>query len=630
MVTRLQLLIDGDATGAKRALDDVGGSVEKTSGKMDKFNGAMKNAALPAAAVLTGLGAIGKASFDSASALEQSAGAVESVFGTYATQVQQHADQAAQNVGLAKSQYNDLSSVLGAQLQNMGISQDQLAGQTDNLIGLGSDLAATFGGTTSDAVEALSSLMRGERDPIEKYGVSIKAADVEAKKAAMGLAGLTGEADAAATTQATLALVTEQTAGAQGAFAREADTAAGQQQRATAEWENAKAALGQGLLPVVSSAAQILAQFGQWVQQNSGLVGTLAVVIGTLAAGVLAYNAVTAALPAIQAVATAAQWAWNAAMSANPIGLIILAIAALIAIIVLVVQNWDTVKAVAVAVWEATLAAVQGFLDWVAGAWQTFVDANIAAWNLIKDTAAKVWQAITDTVQKFFDWVAGIAQLIADFHVRAFNTIKDAAARGWKAITDTVQRFFSWVGGIAQRIGDVHVRAFNTIRDTAARVWKTITDTVQKFFSWIGGAVKAVPDAIRNGFDSALGWVRSIVDRMWSALGGFIDRVGDIPRRVQSALSNVRLPSWVSKLTGVLGFSTSAAPTYYASTMVASTWRPSSGVAGLSATGGTYVTIELNVTGAIDKDATARAIIDALNQYMRRNGTLALNGAVFR
>ena len=242
MATRLQLLIDGDASGARRALDDVAVGVEGAQSKLGKFNGAMSKATVPAAATVASLAAVGKASFASASALEQSAGAVESVFGTYAGQVEAQAQQAAQNVGLAESQYNDLAAVLGAQLGNMGVSQDQLASQTDNLVGLGADLAATFGGDTSEAVAALSSLMRGERDPIERYGVSIKAADVEAKKAAMGLAGLEGEADAAATTQATLALVMDQTAGAQGAFAREAETAAGQQQRANAEFENAKAA----------------------------------------------------------------------------------------------------------------------------------------------------------------------------------------------------------------------------------------------------------------------------------------------------------------------------------------------------------------------------------------------------
>ena len=588
MATRLQLLIDGDASGAKRALDDTAKSVGTVDGRMGKFNGAMKAAAVPAAAVLTGLVAIGKASFDSASALEQSAGAVESVFGTYAAQVQQHAASAAQNVGLAESQYNDLSAVLGAQLQNMGVAQGELAGQTDNLIGLGSDLAATFGGTTSDAVAALSSLMRGERDPIEKYGVSIKAADVEAKKAAMGLNGLTGEADNAATTQATLALVMEQTAGAQGAFAREANTAAGQQQRATASWENAKAALGQGLLPIVSSAAAMLAEFGTWVQENAGLVSTFAVVIGVLAAGVLAYNGIMAVVSTVQGVATAAQWAFNAAVSANPIMLIVLAIVALIAIIVLLVQNWDTVKAVALSVWQAITDAVQVFLDWVAAAWQAFVDAHVALWNSIKDAAGKVWQAITATTKKFVDWVVGAARSFADAHIRAWNTIEDGAATAWRAVTNTVK----------------------------------------SFFDWIGGAVAAIPDAFRNGFQRAADWVSSIVDRIWSELSGFIDRIASIPRRIQSALSNVQLPSWVRTLTGVLGFSTTASA-YYASTLTASAWEPRgwSGTGDGPRRGGD---ISIVVQGAIDPPSVVRQLRELFNSDARIRGAVDLAGVVIR
>ena len=628
MATRLQLLIDGDASGARRALDDVAGGVDQTQSKLGKFNTAMSKATVPAAATVASLAAVGKASVDSASALEQSAGAVESVFGTYAGQVEAQAQQAAQNVGLAESQYNDLAAVLGAQLGNMGVSQDQLASQTDNLVGLGADLAATFGGDTSEAVAALSSLMRGERDPIERYGVSIKAADVEAKKAAMGLAGLEGEADAAATTQATLALVMDQTAGAQGAFAREAETAAGQQQRANAEFENAKAALGAGLLPVVSQAAGVLQTFAQWVQENSTLVGVLAVVIGTLAAGVLLYNGITAALPAIQAVATAAQWAWNAAMSANPIGLIILAIAALIAIIVLVVQSWDTVKAVALACWDAILVAIQAFVDWLGGIVQWIVDVHVAAWNLIRDGAAAAWEAVTSTVQGFFDWIGGIAKGIADAHVAAWNLIRDGASTAWNAVTSTVQRFFDWIGGIARRVADAHVAAWNLIRDGASTAWQAVTSTVQRFFDWIGRGVSAVPNAFRDGFNRARDWVSSIVDRMWTPVESFIDKIASIPRRIESALGSVRLPSWVTRLSGVLGFSTSGAGAYYAASMTASTWSPSRGVASSSSGGYGAQIINVTVNGALDKDATARTIVDILNQYGRRTGRVPINGAV--
>ena len=72
--------------------------------------------------------------------------------------------------------------------------------------------------------------------------------------AADGTDKLTGEAKTAAQAQTVLALATEQAAGANGQFAREADTAEGAAQRSAAQYENAKAAIGQGLLPVMTTS----------------------------------------------------------------------------------------------------------------------------------------------------------------------------------------------------------------------------------------------------------------------------------------------------------------------------------------------------------------------------------------
>lgn len=414
MSTRLQLLISGRSDGsAEAALKGTGDAVEKNTSRFEKFNGVMGKAALPAAAVVGGLAAIGKASFDSASAAEQATGAVEAVYGAHADAVKASAARAAQDVGLANSQYSELAAVLGAQLGNMGVASDQLAGQTDNLIGLGADLSAQFGGSTSDAVAALSSLMRGERDPIERYGVSINAAAVEAKKAELGLSGLTGEADKAATTQATLALLTEQTASAQGAFAREADTAAGQQQRMAAELENAKATLGEGLLPVVSQGAQILAGFAQWVGQNTAVLGPLAVVVGGLAAAVLLYNGIMGAVPAIQAVATAAQWLFNASLLANPVTWVVLGVIALIAILVLLVRNWDTVRAVAIQTWNRITTAVGLAATFLKSQWDGAINAVIGWWN-----------GLTNSIQSGIDRIVGWFLSIPSKISGVFNSIR--------------------------------------------------------------------------------------------------------------------------------------------------------------------------------------------------------------
>lgn len=227
----------------QKGLNSAGGS----------FSTLTKVAAAAAVAVAAATVAIGVKAVKSASNLEQAMGGLEAVFKGNTKQMATWASGAANSVGLAKSEYAQLSTILGAQLKNMGVATGQLAGQTDSLVRLGADLAAQFGGSTSDAVSALSSLMRGERDPIERYGVSLKQADINARLAEKGMSGLTGEALKQATTVATLELLYEQTADAQGAFARESATLAGQQQRLQANFENIYATLGTELLPAATA-----------------------------------------------------------------------------------------------------------------------------------------------------------------------------------------------------------------------------------------------------------------------------------------------------------------------------------------------------------------------------------------
>ncbi|MGF6821186.1 hypothetical protein M2317_000072 [Microbacterium sp. ZKA21] len=221
------------------------------------------------AAVGVAAAGIGIKAVSSASSLEQAMGAMSSVFKDSTGQMTEWANGAASSVGLAKSEYAGLATTLGSQLKNMGVEQVKLGGQTNDLIGLGADLAAQFGGSTADAVGALSSLLRGERDPIERYGVSINEAAVKARLAEMGLNGLSGEAEKNAKLTATLALLYDQTADAQGAFSRESTTLAGSQQRLAAGTENLYATLGTSLLPAVTAVTAALGSLINQVQESA-------------------------------------------------------------------------------------------------------------------------------------------------------------------------------------------------------------------------------------------------------------------------------------------------------------------------------------------------------------------------
>ncbi|GAB3251383.1 hypothetical protein GCM10027425_09280 [Alteromonas gracilis] len=236
----------------------VGPGVDQADSKLGRLSGTAKKVGLAVGAGLAVAGAaavkIGYDTLQSASRVQQSMGALETVYGRNAGQVKKWASAAAESVGLAKSEYAELSSLIGSQLQGMGVAQGESAKKSNDLIKIGADLAATYGGTAKEAVEALSSALRGETDPIERYGISLKASDVAAKKAALGLEGLTGKADKQATATASLALIQEAGARSTGAFARESNTLAGQQQRLSARFENLKATLGEKLLPIATKA----------------------------------------------------------------------------------------------------------------------------------------------------------------------------------------------------------------------------------------------------------------------------------------------------------------------------------------------------------------------------------------
>ena len=250
-----------DAAGATRKL---GGEVDRTGDKAKGFGTKVNGAKV----ALAGLAAAGAAvagtalvsfltdAVAAAGDLEQSVGGVDAVFKDSADQIHDFGRNSAEAVGLSRNEFNKLVTVSGALLKNKGL--EDFTERSLDLVTVGADLAATFGGPTKDAVDALNAAMRGEADPIERYGISINQTAVNAELAARGLADLEGEAKAAAETQARLDLIMRQSADATGAFAREADTLQGQQQRLSAEWEDAKASLGEAFLPALTDAVAMI------------------------------------------------------------------------------------------------------------------------------------------------------------------------------------------------------------------------------------------------------------------------------------------------------------------------------------------------------------------------------------
>ena len=372
----------------------MGDSFKSAAGKAADFAGKYK---VHATAALGGIGLIAKESISYAAEAEQSYGAVESIFGDHAQGIISASKGAAEAVGLSGREYRELTATTGAMLKNMGMPMDQVASKSQNLVGVASDLAATFGGSTKDAIEAVNALMRGEADPIERYGVSIKQSDINARMAAKGLDKLTGSAAKQAQAQTLLEMLTEQTSSAQGQFGRETDTAAHKQQVATAKFNDAKEAIGTGLLPMFAELASKGAVLAGVIGRHPKVFIALGTAVGIAAAAIVAMATVAPIFTAISGAAAAAEmsmWGYVAAQAAAIAP--ILAVVAAVAAVGVALWAFFTKTEIGRNMWEAFTHALAAGWDWV-------VEKFKAGLDWVQSTFGPVFSQIGDMISGAWD-----------------------------------------------------------------------------------------------------------------------------------------------------------------------------------------------------------------------------------
>jgi len=270
----LNVEILGEFQKLTKATQGAEGSLK---GLQDKVGGFATNISriVGTLGITLGFGALiqgAKDSVNAASDLEQQFGALDSIFKGNSGEMKVFAKDM-NEIGLSSADAARQSSLIGSLLKGNGLTIEDTADKTKDLVKLAGDLAATFGGPTADAVSAISSLLKGERDPIEKYGVSLKAVDVEAQKLTDSKNGLVYETEKEADIQATLTLLYDKTRDAQGQASRESDTYAGVTGRLTAKFEDMSAEIGMALLP-------FLTQLSEWLETPEGEAKLQAIVDG--------------------------------------------------------------------------------------------------------------------------------------------------------------------------------------------------------------------------------------------------------------------------------------------------------------------------------------------------------------
>ena len=262
-VRRIRFDFDADTTGVDRGMGRMDGSMRRAGLGSELLTGALRSAGTAALDLgITAAKAAAQWAFDGI-AMAQTAIVIgesfDTTFGPAAEGLTEDMDRLRLAMGLSEAEFQKQAVTLGQVATATGSTREEAAAMAALLITASGDVAA-FNGDISQSNEVLTAMqaaIRGEFDPLERFGVAIKQADVNQR----ALADSTKTSAAELTTQekqaATLALIMEALGDETGSLEAAMGSAAVQQNVLNAELEDAQTELGEALLPVKAIAIEL-------------------------------------------------------------------------------------------------------------------------------------------------------------------------------------------------------------------------------------------------------------------------------------------------------------------------------------------------------------------------------------
>jgi hypothetical protein len=250
----LTLKLLADISDFTKGLNDSQKRVQSTGDKIAAF-GKKAAVALAAAGVAAGAFAIkfGKDAISAASDLSETIAKTGELFGDSTAEIERFAETAATRLGQSKQQALDAAANFAIFGKSAGLAGSDLVKFSTGFTDLASDLASFNNTSPEDAINAIGSALRGEAEPLRRYGVLLN--DASLRQAALELGIVSTTKNALTPQQKVLAaqqLIYEQTSVAQGDFARTSDGLANSQRILTAQIENVKTRIGTALLPAAT------------------------------------------------------------------------------------------------------------------------------------------------------------------------------------------------------------------------------------------------------------------------------------------------------------------------------------------------------------------------------------------
>ena len=266
-----------------------------------------------------------------------------------------------------------------------------------------------------------------------------------------------------------------------------------------------------GIVAAIGPALIIFGKMASGVSAAIKAIQTIKAAYASVKAVIASFNIVQAAQAAISKAVAAAQWLVNAALNANPIGIVIIAIGALVAAFVVLWNKCESFRNFFIGMWENIKTAFNSFITWIKSTFEDVSNAFKNAWNSIK-TLAGTWGA-------FF---SGVWEGIKSAFSSVGSWFADTFSNAWAAVKNV---FAGW--------GSFFVGLWNNVKNTFSSLGTNIA-------SAIGGAVK-------SGINGVISMIQNTINNAIGIINGAIKLINKIPGVTVGKVARVTLPHLAAK-----------------------------------------------------------------------------------
>ncbi len=263
-------------------------------------------------------------------------------------------------------------------------------------------------------------------------------------------------------------------------------------------------------------------------------IGPLIVIIGKLITSV---GTIMTFAPKLATAFTAVKTAFSslgAAFAANPIGIVIVAITALVAAFIYLWNNCESFRNFFIGLWEKIKTAFQAFLDWISPAIEAIKGFFASLGTKIKE----VWDGILLSLQPLIDAISG------------------AFKEGWELIQviwDKVAPYFQAVWNLIKAVFVVVKEVLSLYFKNAWEAIKLVWSVVVSYFKTIWENIKLVFSVVKTYFSGMFKTAWEAIKAVWNAVVGYFTAIWNSIKGIFSVVKNVLTGNWKGAWEGIKG-----------------------------------------------------------------------------